>query len=228
MIFQLIIRTIILYIVVVITMRLLGKRQIGQLQPFEFAVALMISELAAIPLTEDDKKLHHAIIPIVVLLSCQLLISFLSIKGVKVREYICGKPTVLIRDGRMLEKNMRHELYTINDLLEQLRFYSVQSVAEVETAILETNGQLSIVLKSQKRGVTPADLKVETPYETFAHDLIIDGKLISRSLEAVQLTREWLDTRLMESGVTDHSQVFYASVDPKGNLHVQKKGEALK
>ena len=122
MIPQLITRTFFLYIVVVVTMRIMGKRQIGELQPFEFAIAVMISDLAAIPLADDTKELHHAIIPIAVLVVCQLLISFLSIKGVRVREMVCGKPILLIRNGKMLERNMRKEMYTINDLLEQLRF----------------------------------------------------------------------------------------------------------
>ena len=160
----LVLRTFFLYFVVVITMRLMGKRQIGQLQPFEFAIAVMISELAALPLTEDDKKLHHSLIPILVLVACQLLLSFLSIKGVRIRELVCGKPTLLIRNGKMLEKNMRKEMYTINDLLEQLRFYSIQSVNDVEYGILETNGQLSVLVKSEKRPVTPDILSLIPSY----------------------------------------------------------------
>ena len=97
--FQLVLRTFFLYLVVVVTMRLMGKRQIGQLQPFEFAIAVMISELAALPLTEDEKKIHHALVPIIVLVACQLTISFLSIKGVRIREVVCGKPTLLVRHG---------------------------------------------------------------------------------------------------------------------------------
>jgi uncharacterized membrane protein YcaP (DUF421 family) len=208
-------------------MRVMGKRQIGQLQPFEFAIAVMISELAALPLTEDDKKIHHALIPIAVLLSCQLLISFLSIKGVRIREIVCGRPVLLIRDGRMLEKNMRREMYTINDLLEQLRFYSIQSINDVEYGILETNGQLSVMLKSCKRPVTPEDLNIKTEYESFNHDIIIDGKLIGRTLKRLHLKREWIDEKLKEYGVNDYAHVFYASIDSNKKIFVQKKGEFL-
>lgn len=224
---QLVLRTLLLYFVVVVSMRLMGKRQIAQLQPFEFAIAIMISELAAIPLTEDDKELIHSLVPISVLVACQLAISFLSIKGVRIREIICGKPTLLVRHGKMLEKNMRKEMYTINDLMEQLRFYSIQSVDDVEYGILETNGQLSVLLKSSKRGVTPEDLKIETPLECFDHDVIIDGKLIGRTLQKLNIKREWLDERLKEYGVNDYSQVFYASINQDGKLSVQKKGEYL-
>lgn len=227
MILSLVTRTLLLYLVVVATMRVMGKRQIGQLQPFEFVVAIMISELAAIPLTEDDKKLHHALIPISVLLACQLILSYVSIKGVRIREIICGKPTLLVRHGKLLEKNLKKEMYTINDLMEQLRFNSIQSIEDVEYALLETNGQLSVVVNSQKRPVSPEDLNLQTKPEGFSHDIIIDGKLIGRTLEMLNLKREWIDKKLAEQGITDYCQVFYASIDKDNNIHVQKKGEYL-
>lgn len=227
MVLSLITKTIILYLVVVAAMRVMGKRQIGQLQPFEFAVAVMISELAAIPLTEDGKDFYHSIIPIIVLLVFQLLISFMSIKGVRIREIICGRPSLLIRNGKILEKNMRKEMYTINDLLEQLRFYSIPSVRDVEYGILETNGQLSVLLKSNKRPVTPEDLNINPPRECFDHDVIIDGKLIGRTLEKLNLKREWVDQQLKEHGITDYSHVFYAAIDNQNKLHIQKRGEYL-
>ena len=220
-------KTFLLYLVVVISMRLMGKRQIGQLQPFEFAVAVMISELAALPLTGDDRKVHHALIPIAVLVACQLFISFISIRGVRIRGYICGKPAILIRNGRMLEKNMRKEMCTINELLEQLRFHSIQNISDVEYAVMETNGQLSVVLKSQKRPVTPEDLKIDTKYEGYTIDLIIDGRLMSGTLKRMNIDRQWLDQQLREKGISDYKMVFYASVDTAGNLFVQKKGEYL-
>ncbi|HOQ76175.1 MAG TPA: DUF421 domain-containing protein [Thermoclostridium sp.] len=224
---SLILRTFLLYLVVIVSMRLMGKRQIGQLQPFEFAVAIMISELAALPLTESDRKLHHAIIPIAVLVVCQLLISLISIRSVRLRGYICGKPAILVRNGRMLEKNMRKEMCTINELLEQLRLQNVQNVNDVEYAVLETNGQLSVILKSQKRPVTPEDLNIDTKYEGYTIDLIIDGRLMDRTMKSMNISREWLDQQLREKGVTDYRMVFYASVDSSGNLFVQKKGECL-
>lgn len=227
MVIQLVIRTFFIYIVVVITMRIMGKRQIGELQPFEFAIAVMISDLAAIPLADESKDIYHAVVPIAVLVVCQLSISFLSIKGVRIREIICGKPVVLVRDGKILEKNMRREMYTINDLLEQLRFNSIQSVNDVEYGILETNGQLSVLLKPNKRALTPEDLNMSPPPESFDHDIIIDGKLIGRTLERFHIKREWVDNALKEHGINDYKQVFYASVDNNLKLFVQKKGEYL-
>jgi uncharacterized membrane protein YcaP (DUF421 family) len=227
MIPQLIFKTFLLFLVVVVAMRIMGKRQIGQLQPFEFVIAVMISELAALPLTGEDRNLIHALVPIGVLLFCQVLISLLSIKGVRIREVICGKPTLLIRNGKILEKNMRKEMYTINDLLEQLRFSGVQNINDVEVGILETNGQLSVLLKSLKRPVTPEDLDLNLPPERLYYDIIIDGKLIGRTMEKLNITNKWLDEKLKEFGINDYTHVFYASIDNNLNITLQKKGEFL-
>jgi uncharacterized membrane protein YcaP (DUF421 family) len=227
MILQIIAKTVFMYLVIILSMRLMGKRQIGQLQPFEFALAVMISDLAVMPLSDEDKNFFHGLIPIFVLVLCQVLLSFLSIKGVRIREIICGKPIILIRNGKVLEKNMRKELYTINDLTEQLRFNSVQCIGDVEYGILETNGQLSVFLKSEKRPATPEDLGLKTPEEKLCYDVIIDGKLIGRTLERLNLKQEWVDQALKEYGVNDYKQVFYAYVDSDMKLQVQKKGEYL-
>lgn len=216
-----------MYLVIIISMRLMGKRQIGQLQPFEFAIAVMISDLAVMPLSDDSKNLLHDLIPIIVLVICQVLLSYLSIKGVRIREIICGKPILLIRNGKLLEKNMKREMYTINDLTEQLRFNSIQSVGDVEYGILETNGQLSVFLKSEKRPATPEDFGIKTSHEKFCHDVIIDGKLIGRTLERLHIKREWVDQALKEYGINDYKQVFYAYIDNNMKIRIQKKGEYL-
>ena len=136
-------RTLILYVLVVIVMRIMGKRQIGQLQPFELVIAIMISELASVPMQNTGIPLINGIIPILTLLVAQITMSFISLKSTKARGVICGKPSILIENGRINEKELRKEMYTINDLLEQLRIKNFQNIADVEFAILETNGQLA-------------------------------------------------------------------------------------
>lgn len=221
-------KTALLYLVVVISMRLMGKRQIGELQPFEFAVAIMISELAAFPLTEDDKNVLHGLIPIVILVVCQFLISVLSIKSIKARELICGRPRIVIQNGHLQERNLRKELYTINDLLEQLRIANVQNVSDVEHGVLETNGQLSLVLKSQKRPLTPEDVGVETRYEGLSLDLIIDGVVHFENLELAKLDINWLVSQLNEKGWANPEDIFYASLDTQGNFYFQPKMKIAK
>jgi uncharacterized membrane protein YcaP (DUF421 family) len=158
--FVVFIRTLILYIVVIIAMRIMGKRQIGQLQPFELAVAIMISDLASVPMQNTGIPLINGIIPILTMLAAQILISFIALKSTKARNIICGRPSILISAGKINEKVFRNELYTLNDLLEQLRNKDIYNIADVEYAILESNGQLSVIPKGSKRNVTPKDLNI--------------------------------------------------------------------
>jgi len=226
--FDIIWKTAIMYLVVVFSMRLMGKRMIGELQPFEFAIAVMISELAAFPLTEGDRNIWYGIVSIGILVACQFLLSLLSVKSIIARTVICGRPRIVIKNGKIMENNMRKELYTINDLLEQLRILNVQNISDVEYGILETNGQLSIVLKSQKRAVTPEDLGIETKYEGISLDLIIDGEVIVHNLELAKLDMNWLLSKLKENGWDNPKDIFYAYLDSAGKFYFQPKLKASK
>ncbi|NJD02384.1 MAG: DUF421 domain-containing protein [Ruminiclostridium sp.] len=217
------VRALVLYIIVIISMRIMGKRQIGQLQPFELAIAIMISELAAVPMQNTGIPLINGIIPILTLLIAQLVVSFLALKSVRARGLICGKPSILIENGRILEDELRKEMYTLNDLLEQMRIKNVTDISDVEFAILETNGQLSIILKSQKRPATPADLKIPTDYEGLSLDIILDGKLVDKNLKKANLDTDWLYSELSKSGITSIKDVLFACLDSRGNLFCQKK-----
>lgn len=216
-------RTLLLYAIVVIVMRVMGKRQIGQLQPFELAIAILISELAAVPMQNTGIPLINGIIPILTLLIAQLLISFISLKSVRARGVICGKPSILIENGRIIEENLRSEMYTLNDLLEQLRIKDIPNISDIEFAILETNGQLSIIPKSQKRPVSPEDLNLNTEYEGLPLDLIIDGAVIDKNLKKANLGEHWLRQQLDKSGIRSFKDVLFASLDSRGNLYYQAK-----
>ncbi|MHB8065157.1 MAG: DUF421 domain-containing protein [Ruminiclostridium sp.] len=217
------IRTLILYIVVIIAMRIMGKRQIGQLQPFELAVAIMISDLASVPMQNTGIPLISGIIPILTMLAAQILISFISLKSAKARNIICGRPSILISSGKINEKVFRNELYTLNDLLEQLRSKDIYNIADVEYAILETNGQLSVVPKSAKRNVTPEDLNIIVKNEAPAIDLIIDGDLILSNLERANLDKPMLELELNKLGIKRIKDVFFASMDSDSKLFCQVK-----
>jgi len=221
------IRTLILFLIVVIVMRVMGKRQIGQLQPFELAVAIMISELAAVPMQDTGIPLINGIIPILTLLAAQLVMSFISLKSVRARAIICGKPNILIENGKINEKNLRKEMYTLNDLLEQLRIEGSPNIADVEFAILETNGQLSIIPKSQKRPLSPEDLNLSTKYEGLPLDVIVDGNINYKNLKKAHLDQSWLQTELSKLGIDNVKDVLFASLDTDGNLYYQKKSGRL-
>jgi uncharacterized membrane protein YcaP (DUF421 family) len=217
------VRALILYFLVVIVMRIMGKRQIGQLQPFELVVAIMISELAAVPMQDTAIPLIHGIIPILTLLIAQMSLSFISMLSVRARGVICGKPSVLIENGKIKEENLRKEMYTLNDLLEQLRNSNIHNIADVEFALLETNGQLSVIPKSQKRPVNAEDLHVSTKYEGLALDLIIDGRIMEKNLDKANLDVLWLENELANLGASNLDRVLFASLDTSGNLYYQEK-----
>ncbi|ODM24767.1 hypothetical protein A7W90_00215 [Clostridium sp. Bc-iso-3] len=218
-----VVRTLILYLIVVFIMRIMGKRQIGQLQPFELVIAIMISELAALPMQDIGIPLINGIIPILTLLFAQITLSFIGLKNPHARAIICGRPTILIQNGKINEAQLRKEMYSLNDLLEQLRIKDIQNIADVEFALLETNGQLSVIPKSQKRPVTPQDLNISTQYEGLSMDIIIDGDISYENLKLANLDINWLKDTLSKFGINNPKDVLFASLDSEGNLYYQVK-----
>ncbi len=216
-------RTLILYALIVIVMRIMGKRQIGQLQPFELVVAILISELAAVPMQNTGVPLVNGIVPILTLLIAQIAISVISLKSTKARTIICGKPAVLVENGNIREDEIRREMYTLNDLLEQLRIKNVPNIADVEFAILETNGQLSVIPKSNKRPLTPQDMNISAKYEGLPLTLIVDGEVNDLNLEKAGHDRAWLKSELSKFNINNFDDVFLASLDSSGNLFCQEK-----
>lgn len=217
------IRALILYTIVIIVMRIMGKRQIGQLQPFELAIAIMISELAAVPMQDTGIPLINGIIPILTLLIAQIIISFVSLKSVKARGVICGRPSVLIENGKIVEENLRTELYTLNDLLEQLRIKDTPNIADVNFAILETNGQVSVIPKPDKRPVTTGDMKLPVAEDGMAWDVIVDGLVIHQNLFKAKVDVAWLENELKKNGVKHTRDVLFASLDANKKLYFQVK-----
>ena len=155
-------RAIFLYIVVLIVMRLMGKREIGQMQPFELAISIMIADLAATPMAETGIPISNGIVPILGLLVMHLVISTLNIKSTKAREIICGKPSILIYRGKIDEKTLRKERFTINELEERLRDNNIFNIGDVDYAILETSGQVTVIPKPNKFGIKPEEALIIT------------------------------------------------------------------
>lgn len=145
------VRTVILYLLVVLSMRIMGKRTIGELQPNELVIAIMISDLASIPMQSIDAPLLTGILPILTLIAVEVFLSFASLKSKKFREILCGRPTVVIKDGRVDEKHMKDLRFSRSDLLEQLRQAGCDDLTEVKEAVMETNGKLSVILKESSR-----------------------------------------------------------------------------
>ena len=190
------IRSIFLYIIVLIVMRLMGKREIGQLQPFELAISIMIADLASTPMADAGIPLSNGIIPILALLVMHLVISMVNIKSIKGRQILCGKPSILIYRGRIDEKMLKKERFTVNELEERLRGNNVVNIGDVEYAILETSGQVTVIQKPEKKNVTIEDLGIKAEYEGLAYDLVLDGKVMYENLKILKKDYHWLENQV--------------------------------
>lgn len=218
------VRTIIIYAVVLFVMRFMGKREIGQMQPFELVIAIMFADLASTPMSEIGIPILYGIIPIFGLLFIHIIISLLNIKSIRAREIICGKPRILINNGFIDEGALIKENFTINELQERLRVNNVFNLGDVEYAILETSGQISVIVKSEKRNITPEDLKIKLPEAKISYDLVIDGKIMYDNLKKLNKSKEWLEEKLLDYKIAaSDALVFILNGD--GSFYLQKKNK---
>ena len=218
-------RSIVLYIIVLIVMRLMGKREIWQLQPFELAISIMIADLATIPMTEIGIPIFNGIIPILGLLLMHLIISIINLKSLKGREIICGKPTILIYRGKIDERALKKERFTINELQEKLRGNNIVNLGDVEYAILETSGEVTIIQKPEKRGTIPEDFNIKPDYEGIPYDLVIDGKIMNKNLKSIGKNYSWLKKQVEKFGIKPE-EALVVTIDGKGQIFCQKKETA--
>lgn len=218
------IRAIILYIVVLVVMRLMGKREIGQLQPFELAISIMIADLASVPMSELGIPITNGIVPILALLVIYMVISILNMKSINIRKIMSGQPSLLIYRGRIDEKILRKERMTINELQERLRGENIFNLSDVEYAILETNGEVTVIQKPEKRNLMPQDFNITPEYEGISYDLVVDGKIMEENLKAIGKNRVWLEKQLKKFNATCDNTLI-ATIDGKGDFFCQKKDE---
>lgn len=220
-------RAIVLYILVLVVMRLMGKREIGQMQPFELAISIMIADLATLPMTETGVPISNGIIPILGLLVMHLTISMLNLKSTKAREIICGKPAILIFRGKVDEKVLKKERFTINELEERLRTNNIFNIGDVEYAVLETSGQVTVIPKPNKRATTPEDFNIEPKYEGIPYDLVVDGKIMYKNLEKLGKNYVWLQKQTEKFGIRPE-QALIVTIDGDNQFFCQpleKDGE---
>lgn len=215
------VRSIILYIIVLVVMRLMGKREIGQLQPFELAISIMIADLASIPMADIGIPIFNGIIPILGLLTMHLIISVLNLKSMKAREIICGKPSILIYRGKINEKVLKKERFTINELEERLRSNNVFNLGDVEYAILETSGQVTVIQKPEKRNTIPEDFNITPEYEGIPYDLVIDGKVMGKNLKQIGKDYNWLKKQAEKFKIKPE-EALIITIDGKNQIFCQK------
>lgn len=201
----------------------MGKREVGELQPFELVVTIIIAEIAASPIENTGLPLLNGIIPILTILVLEVILSYLNLKSMTVRKYLCGTPSILISKGSIIESEMKKQRINMNDLMQLMRIKGYPNILDVEYVIMETNGDISIIPKSQKRPLTPEDLNISTDDEGLPLDLINDGKIIYKNLDAADIDVSWLKGELRKNDIQDVKQVLYASIDTTGNLFIQQK-----
>ena len=194
-----IIRTLILYLAAVFSVRLMGKRQIGELQPTELVVTILLSEIAAIPIQDNDIPLINSIVPVMLLVGFEILSSVIGIKSVRFRKINDGNPFIIIKDGVIDQKKLKALRLTVDDLLSALRQKDVFDISDVEYAVMETNGAVSLLLKPEKRGVTAQDMNMTIKDSGCLCPVIVDGRIIGKHLSSCGCSRKKLDSALKKA-----------------------------
>lgn len=216
------VRALILYLIVLIAIRLMGKREIGQLQPFELVVTIMIADLASVPMQDIGIPLVHGVIPILALLVGQLILSAINIKSGVARRIISGQPTVLISNGKIVEKKLKAQKYTMDGLLEQLRVAGYTDINDVEYAILETSGEISIIPKSSNIPVTRKDMNIKAEKAGYFRPVVIDGSYIDTNIEELGISKEQVEG-IIKNNNLKLENTFLLLKDENGRIYIQKK-----
>ena len=195
------------------------------MQPFELVIAIMIADLASVPMSDTGIPITNGIIPILALLLIQLIISIINLKSIWGRKVLCGMPSILIFRGKIDEKLMKKEKFTINELQERLRQNNIFNIADVEYAILETSGQLTVIQKPEKRNTIPEDFGITPEYEGIPYDLVIDGKIMYENLKAIGRNYKWL-FKEVEKFKIKPEEALVVTFDGKNQMFCQaKKGK---
>ena len=224
--FIVLIRTIVLYLLIIVGIRLLGKRQVGELEPSELVLALIIADLASVPMQDNGIPLLAGVIPIAVLLAVASILSVLTVRFLPFRALLCGQPSIVVENGVIRERELRRNRFTIDELLEELRGQGYADFRAVKFAVLETNGKLSVLPYASQRPVTAAQLGLDTQETGLPDILISDGRLLPDNLKRRGYEPVWLEGQLALHGLTRPSQVFLLTVDDAGQTYcIPKEGK---
>ena len=220
------VRTVILYIIIIAGIRLMGKRQVGELEPSELVLSLIIADLASVPMQDNGIPLLAGVIPIVALLAVATILSVLTVRSIRFRTLLCGRPSIVVENGLVRESELRKNRFTIDELLEELRGQGYADFKSVKFAVLETNGKLSVLPYAEQRPVTAAQMGLSPEEPGLPVILISDGRLLSHNLKGRGYEQVWLEKQLSLHGLSHPSQVFLLTVDDRGNTYcIPKEGK---
>ena len=201
-------RTLIIFTTLIVLMRLLGKRQMGEMELSELMVSVLIADIASMPLQDVNIPLLYGLMPCVVLFCCELILSGVALESVKLRRILCGKPCLLVDNGTICQREMNACRFTVSELTEALRAQSVMDISTVQYAVLETNGSVSVVLKPEYQPVTAEQMGIVSEYKPYPIILIEEGELLKDNLRAVGRDERWLAKLLKEKGASSVKDVY--------------------
>lgn len=222
--FVVLIRTIVLYLFIVIGIRLLGKRQVGELEPAELTLALIIADLASVPMQDNGIPLLAGLIPIIILLCIATILSVLSARSIRFRALLCGRPSIVVENGTVLESELRKNRLTVDELMEELRIQGCPDFRDVKFAVLETNGMLSVIPYASQKPVTAAQMGIDPNETGLSVILISDGRVLGNNLKVRGYEENWLQKQLSAHGLTSPKQAFLLTVDETGRTYCVPKG----
>lgn len=212
-------RTVILYLLLIAGIRLMGKRQVGELEPTELVLAMLLSDLAAVPMQDFGLPLLYGVVPIITLLCLTMLLSVATMRSVRLRAILCGKPSIVVQDGQLRQREMKKVRMTVDELLEELRLQGVTDLASVKYAILETSGQVSVLLDQNCQPATPQQLGLQVQAARLPVVLISDGRVLEQNLTFLGFDRTWLARELRRRGAASPKDVFLLTADRDGTIH---------
>ena len=213
-----------MYFMVILAVRLMGKRQIGELQPAELVITLLISELASMPIQDEHLPMLGAIVPIFALVALELLTSLVALKSVRIRTFLYGRPVILVYKGEFRQAAMSAARVTIDDIMEVMRNEGISTLEEIDYAVLETNGQLSIIPRENKRPICADDIRLSVPSSNgLPHLLIVDGRVMKENLKECKVDLKWVENQLLKRNINSPEDVFVFSIDDLGGVFLVPK-----
>ena len=216
-------RSIIIYVCVLIVIRLMGKRQVGEMQPFEFVITLIIADLACIPMAELSVPLLHGIVPILTILIVHFFICFLARKFMFARYMLTGRPAMVISPQGINYKELKELNMTLDDLMELVRGCSVFNLSEIAYAIIETNGNLCVIKKSQCEPPTREDFKVKVSQSALPVNIIMDGKIMKENIKLAGINEKFIQKCMDKANINGTKQVLIMTLDNNGEVFIQGK-----
>lgn len=222
-----VIRTIILYLLIILGIRLLGKRQIGELEPSELVLSLIIADLAAVPMQDFGIPLLMGLIPILTLLCLSAILSGLTVRSIRFRALLCSRPSIVVQDGKVLSRELNKNRFTVDELMEELRMAGITDLSSVKYAVLETTGRISVLPYVQDQPVTPRAMGLKPREGGLPITIISDGRVLRRNLRARNLSQSWLDQELASRGMKSPREVFLLTVDEGGKVYFSPKEETV-